>query len=291
MRARIKSGNIILYIILILSVLLNIYLFHSTNQLTIPNNNHSYIENTIKLGTIIYNNPELIEHVKNKVLIPPSGIFKQSSTTNVTYYSQIGQDKFVDELLKQRRNGFYLEVGAYDGEFISNTIFFERERHWTGLLIEANPKLFKKLECRQRNAYLSNTCVSTNSYAIEVVFTFADYLTGQKMPTDKSLITGRGSVQCFPIMTYLMALNITHIDYFSLDIEGGEVDVLKQINYKTIQIDVFTIEYVINYHRSPESLAHLKQIDDFLIGTGLYRQVKTISDLDVVFIRKSLYNV
>jgi len=36
-------------------------------------------------------------------------------------------------------HGFFIEIGSYDGESLSNTLFFEMRRNWTGLLIEANP--------------------------------------------------------------------------------------------------------------------------------------------------------
>jgi len=51
-----------------------------------------------------------------------------------------GQSAFVDKLLSGRRDGFFVECGAADGESFSNSLFFELERNWTGLLIEANPR-------------------------------------------------------------------------------------------------------------------------------------------------------
>ena len=45
-------------------------------------------------------------------------------------------------------------------------------------------------------------------------------------------------VQCFPIYSILKALNRTTVDYFSLDIEGDELSVLKTIPWKSIDIKV-----------------------------------------------------
>jgi len=52
--------------------------------------------------------------------------------------------------VKKKRNGFFIECGAYDGEGYSNTLLFELERNWTGLLIEPNYKAFKDLKEKQR---------------------------------------------------------------------------------------------------------------------------------------------
>lgn len=49
---------------------------------------------------------------------------------------------------------------------------------------------------------------------------------------------GYVKAQCFPIYSYLLALNITHVDYFSLDIEGDELDVLQTIPFDKVNIEV-----------------------------------------------------
>ena len=48
------------------------------------------------------------------------------------------------------RNGFFIEAGAYDGEALSNTLFFELKQRWTGLLIEPNPDAFELLKKKVR---------------------------------------------------------------------------------------------------------------------------------------------
>ena len=41
----------------------------------------------------------------------------------------------------------------------------------------------------------------------------------------------------------LLALNMTKIDYFSLDIEGDELTVLKTIPFNKVNIAVLSVEY------------------------------------------------
>lgn len=45
-------------------------------------------------------------------------------------------------------------------------------------------------------------------------------------------------VQCFPLFSYLIALNTTSVDYFSLDVEGAEFTVLKTIPWDKVDIKV-----------------------------------------------------
>lgn len=48
-------------------------------------------------------------------------------------------------------------------------------------------------------------------------------------------------LQCIPLTTILLALGVKHVDYFSLDIEGRELDVLKTIDFETYDITVMII--------------------------------------------------
>lgn len=53
-------------------------------------------------------------------------------------------------------------------------------------------------------------------------------------------------VHCMPLTAILLAVNMTDIDFFSLDIEGHELDVLRaidfdQINMKATCSIIFTI--------------------------------------------------
>ena len=46
------------------------------------------------------------------------------------------------------------------------------------------------------------------------------------------------NVVCFPVFGVLRALNVTKVDYFSLDVEGNEMDVLRTIPFDDIDITV-----------------------------------------------------
>lgn len=42
----------------------------------------------------------------------------------------------------------------------------------------------------------------------------------------------------------MLALNVTHIDYFSLDVEGQELNILRTIPFDRIDISVLSVEYL-----------------------------------------------
>lgn len=47
-------------------------------------------------------------------------------------------------------------------------------------------------------------------------------------------------VQCFPFYSILLAVGTTHVDFFSLDVEGHEIAVLKTIPFHKVFIKVRT---------------------------------------------------
>ena len=81
---------------------------------------------------------------------------------------QFGQPIEVAKLFKNKKNGFFIEAGAYDGEKFSNTLLFETTLNWTGILIEPNPKYFEDLLNKNRKAYAIKTCLSTKAQVTEV---------------------------------------------------------------------------------------------------------------------------
>ena len=49
--------------------------------------------------------------------------------------------------------------------------------------------------------------------------------------------------QCLPLYTLLTALNVSRVDFLSLDTEGGELETLRNFPFDKIEIDFLTIEY------------------------------------------------
>jgi hypothetical protein len=79
------------------------------------------------------------------------GLRRKSAEANVKFYSQVGQDRFLlENFFRGRRNGVFLDIGAYDGETLSNTLFFEESMGWTGLCVEPLPSAFAKLKARRK---------------------------------------------------------------------------------------------------------------------------------------------
>ena len=54
----------------------------------------------------------------------------------VTFYGQAQQDKFVLNILNNKENGFFLEIGSSHPININNTYVLEKEYNWKGIMVE-----------------------------------------------------------------------------------------------------------------------------------------------------------
>ena len=61
---------------------------------------------------------------------------KNKAFPDIETYAQIGQDIFVVNLLKQKKQGLFLDVGAGPPKFISNTYLLEKQYDWSGISVE-----------------------------------------------------------------------------------------------------------------------------------------------------------
>lgn len=145
--------------------------------------------------------------------------------------------------------GFYLEMGALDGIVESNSLFYDRCLGWRGLLIEANPVSYKKLvdNGQRPSAHKLNVAPSCMDDHSTIRFnaiadsSAAEYdtLSDEEKKRAESHVV---DVHCGPMSTYLRELGIKKIDFWSLDVEGAEFEVLKTFDFDSTKVGVLMVE-------------------------------------------------
>lgn len=244
------------------------------------------------------------------MLHSPSSQPYNLTNKNRVHYSQASQSQCIDDILGGMKNGFFVECGAADGETLSNSLFFEKTRNWTGILIEANPAHYSQILKRHRKAFSLQACLSPGNFSKVMNFKPVGFFGGINGTMDethlKSIIHAREYkedllVQCFPLHVIMEALGRTHIHYFSLDVEGPEMDILRTIPWGKLRIDTLSVEYTMWSGTATNvngSLGKLKAIREY-IGSKLYQQVAILPKasntktteaygIDVIFKRKDL---
>ena len=68
------------------------------------------------------------------------------------YNSQVGQDKFVLNIMKRKENGFFLEIGSNHPKKINNSYILEKQYNWTGIMVEYESKWLPQYKTQRPNS-------------------------------------------------------------------------------------------------------------------------------------------
>jgi len=159
-------------------------------------------------------------------------------------------------------NGYYIELGANDGFKQSNTLYFERFRNWRGVLIEPVEANYKKcLKTRaDDNSIFCNACVSFEYADPTVEMRYANLMTTPlNLETDINNPRAHAdsgtpymhvsdtqydfSAKARTLQSLLEEANAPRIiDFFSLDVEGAEIEVLKGVDHSDFRFSKLLIE-------------------------------------------------
>ena len=261
-------------------------------------------------GYLSVDRTSFITYIQQQILGPSTKPYNLTHPHQVDY-SQVGQSRFVDDMLGHKQGGFYVECGAATGEHLSNSLFFEKSRNWSGILVEANPNMYSTLLSKQRKTYSINACLSLTSVPRVINFKPVGLLGGIDGAMDDTHLRGIKdthaythdvAVQCFPLHSIMEALGRSHITYLSLDVEGPELDILRTIPWDRLRIDVMGVEYTMwdgHNVNTTGSKRKLSRIREYIKATGLYEEAAILPakpnrdilesyGLDVVFKRRDL---
>lgn len=67
------------------------------------------------------------------------------------YKGNSSQERFVLELLKNKKNGYYVELGAFDSKKGSNTYHLETDYDWNGVSFEIDPERHAEFVSNRKN--------------------------------------------------------------------------------------------------------------------------------------------
>jgi FkbM family methyltransferase len=162
---------------------------------------------------------------------------------NTFFYSQSGEDKALYERYFKypvKCNGVIVEIGASDGYSTSISKIFEDQLQWDSILVEAKPKNFRALI---KNRLKSIKYYATICNSEMVHFRRPDTVDGVTISMFERRKKGvRGvPLPCSRLETLLR--NVTHIDIFVLDVDGGELEALqtmdwtKTVDYWVVKLD------------------------------------------------------
>jgi len=177
------------------------------------------------------------------------------------YFSVAGQDMFLDQyLFDTKRDGVFVDVGAYDGVTGSNTLFFEFFRGWSGLLIEPVTTHYERAQTWRSAPVVGQAVGAENDQAefmnvrsgLTQMSGFLDQYNPDTLTRVRAHPKHKERLMRLPrrkLADILADEDIDRIDLLSMDLRGGELEILRGLDFAAFQIDAFCID---NPEHDPE---------------------------------------
>ncbi len=187
--------------------------------------------------------------MNKKIIVKLKGLFPIKFKTFIKKFRKFnGYDGLDKRMLRyiNYKKGFYIECGANDGVNQSNTWYFEKILQWKGILIEPVDKAFKELKKNRSNEnFFINKALKPFSYKKNFIYLKLDVKDTLSTRSTEDNIKSRINIKVKAenlnsILNKVKAPKI--IDFFSLDVEGDEFNVLKGINFKKYKFKFILVE-------------------------------------------------
>ncbi|KAL3268956.1 hypothetical protein HHI36_008042 [Cryptolaemus montrouzieri] len=194
--------------------------------------------------SVTQDNPQLVTYIREVFLGPaiephhkPIEYDAKEPPEDILYLLKLNNNKV---------DGVFVEAGAYSDGKTSKTEWLEKRLSWKGLLIQPDPRHFFSLRRHNRlKSQAAHACLSPMPYPKEV--TLHHDHDGVKINSviSNNLIEEpewfNTRVKCFPLYSLLLAVNMTTVDYFSLESPGTELQILETIPFDQVRIKIISV--------------------------------------------------
>ncbi len=175
-------------------------------------------------------------------------------TTYYNSFSQEGEDMILRRIFGHKKNGFYIDIGAFHPQNLSNTYFFY-QLGWRGLNIDAMPgsmKIFNQIRPRDINLEkaISHTKETLTYYEFNApnLNGFSEELSlardGWKVGEWEAQLLNKSEITTYTLAEVLNEYLIENqvIDFLSVDVEGLDYQVLMSNDWSKYQPNIVLVE-------------------------------------------------
>ena len=160
-------------------------------------------------------------------------------------YSFGGCDLLIDYIFKSKKKGFYLDVGCQHPVSNNNTYLLYK-RGWNGMNIDLDQKNIRLFNLERTKDINICKCISSDNADKDLFF----FHPGSPINSlEKKTIKNKSNfslkkIKTFTLNSILKDYNIKNIDYFNLDVEGHELEVLKNFDIKLYKPNIVSVEFI-----------------------------------------------
>ncbi|RVB80574.1 MULTISPECIES: FkbM family methyltransferase [unclassified Mesorhizobium] len=199
-------------------------------------------------------------------------------------HGQLLQDIVCSIVHRQKRCGYFVEVGVGDGEKYSNTLMLERDFGWHGVLAEPATMFHDSIR-KLRSAVLDARAIGqTNGRMLfeqdEKIGELSGLVGKSKVRENSS--NSRYDVDVINFDEFLEEHRAPdEIDYISIDTEGSELSVINGLSLKNRRIWFFTVEH--NFDKG-----RIRAYEEIFSKFGYRRILPSVSAFDSWYVHREL---
>ena len=204
--------------------------------------------------------------------------------------SQLGQEAFALGFNPPGPQVF-VECGAAGPRFLSNTFQLQHAFSWRGLLIEPNPIFVVDLDQRASEhvhvvPYAAGTRGFIELVCAQELSTALEYIDVDGHAPERRAASLQGNLHIakrLPLSAILDEYipHEEHIGFLSVDVEGGEQDVLDSLDWKRWQPRTVAVEH---NHRHPWE----EDVNAFMTDRGYRRVLSRFTDWDAWYVLREV---
>lgn len=206
-------------------------------------------------------------------------------------YSQVGEDIILDFFLKEKKSGFYIDIGSYHPINLSNTYKFY-ERGWSGINIEPNHnkfRLFEEQRAKDINLNMgigpSETKANFFIFDADTLSTFSEQV-AENYKKIGHKVTEVKEIELMPLKKVIEKYaHNKKIDFLSVDTEGYDLEVLKTNDWNVYRPSLIVLETV-EYSHDVLGKKLNDSYDQFMSNIG-YRKIAD-TYINTIYIDKNI---
>jgi len=222
----------------------------------------SIILGTVLFGAFLVSNHRLFHTLTTQSKLVPKRRSQTFICPTKTHEQLLPDSKSQDQedfiLLRWAFDGLcggtYIEMGALDGVTFSNSYLFNKQFNWKGLLIEPSPAYYEQLVQNRPNEIAlvhaavcdsEQTLHFVNNGAVGGIYEFAPQsFRDQWWPGVTFDSPNVQEVTCKTLQKIIQQHfgDTTYFDFFSLDVEGAELQVLQSIDFNKVTFGIIFLE-------------------------------------------------
>ncbi len=211
-------------------------------------------------------------HIFHNIYIKHKYLFKKKS------YSMDGEDLFINDFFKKKKNGFYIDVGCYHPIHRNNT-FLLHKNGWKGINIDIHKfsiDLFNYLRPKDLNY---NLAVSNKDEIIDMYYQkeLSQISTIEKFQAEKVF---QGNIKKSKINSLTLdsvlkktKLDNIKIDLLDIDVEGADLKVLEGFSLEKFKPELICVEIHEKEINESEIFKYLINYKYELVWSGVFSHI------------------